>query len=209
MKPVVGVVLGVLMATAIDAQPLPPGHRIGLASYVKASYAGLKGNLTQAADKMPEADYRFKPGSMPEVRTFGQLFGHVAEAQFVVCAAVKGVPNPIEGKHLEQDLKTKGEFVKALADSFTFCDDAFSSLTDANQMDFVRQGPGEIPRSAALMGLLAHGAEMYGVSTVYLREKGFVPPSTERTQRRRVSPNTEAEVVQNAPCGRRPGDLAR
>jgi hypothetical protein len=139
----------------------------------------------QAADKMPEAEYGFKPGPMPEVRTYGQLFAHVADAQFAMCAAVKGVANPVEGKHLDQDLKTKSEFVKALADSFTFCDDAFSSLTDANQMDFVKQGPGEIPRIGALMGLLAHGAEMYGVSTVYLREKGLVPPSTERMQQRR------------------------
>jgi hypothetical protein len=185
MKPIVTIVFGMLMAPTVGAQPLPPGQQIGIAQYVQGSYARLKGNLTQAADKMPEADYRFKPGSMPEVRTYGQLFAHVAEAQFVTCAAVKSMPNPMEGKHLEQDLKTKGEFVKALADSFAFCDDAFSSLTDANQMDFVKQGPGEIPRSAALMGLLAHGAEMYGVSTVYLREKGIVPPSTERTLQRR------------------------
>jgi hypothetical protein len=46
------------------------------------------------ADKMPEEDYSLKPGTMPEVRTFGQLFGHVAAGQFGVCAAVKGVPNP-------------------------------------------------------------------------------------------------------------------
>src|SRR5579864_2689777 len=182
MKQITGPILGVLVTAAVAGQPIPPGQKIGLAAYVKGSYAGLKGNLTQAADKMPAADYGFKPGSMSEVRTFGQLFAHVAEAQFVTCAAVKNVSNPAEGRHLEEDLKTKGEFTKALADSFAFCDDAFSSLTDANQMDFIKQGPGEIPRSAVLMGLLAHGAEMYGVSTVYLREKGIVPPSTERMQ---------------------------
>lgn len=49
----------------------------------------------------------------------------------------------------------------------------------------VKQGPAEIPRSAALVGLLTHGAEMYGVRTVHLREKGLVPPSTERRQQRR------------------------
>jgi hypothetical protein len=185
MKQMLGGVLGVFMAFTATGQPIPPGQKISLAAYVKGSYAGLKGTLTQAAEKMPEADYGFKPGSMPEVRTYGQLFAHVAEAQFVTCAAVKSVPNPVEGRHLEQDLKTKGEFTKALADSFAFCDDAFASLTDTNQLDFIKQGPGEVPRSAALMGLLAHGAEMYGVSTVYLREKGIVPPSTERMQQRR------------------------
>jgi hypothetical protein len=134
---------------------------------------------------MPDADYIFKPGSMPEVRTFGQLFAHVAAAQFSICAAAKGVSNPNEGRDLERELKVKSEFTKALGDSFAFCDDAFSSLTDVNVLDFVRQGPGEITRSAALIGLLAHGSEMYGISTVYLREKGIVPPSTERMQQKR------------------------
>jgi hypothetical protein len=57
-------------------------------------------------------------------------------------------------------------------------------LTDAKVLDFVKQGPGEVTRSAALIGLLAHGSEMYGISTVYLREKVIVPPSSERMQRR-------------------------
>ena len=133
---------------------------------------------------MPEADYNLKPGAMPEVRTFGQLFGHVAAGQFGICAAVKGVPNPMATKTLE-DFKTKAEFVKVLTDSFAFCDDAFSSTTDDNAMQFVKQGPNELPRAAALFGLLAHNSEMYGIGTVYLRLKGIVPPSTERQNARR------------------------
>ena len=80
---------------------------------------------------------------------------------------------------MKQDLKTKAEFTKALADSFTFCDDAFSSTTDENALQFVRQGPNELTRASVLYGLLAHNAEMYGIGTVYLRLKGIVPPSTE------------------------------
>ena len=89
---------------------------------------------------MPEADYTFKPGPAPEMRTFGQLFAHVANAQFGSCAAAKGVANPNQGKNLENELKTKAEFVKALADSFAFCDDAYSALTDQNAMEMVSKG---------------------------------------------------------------------
>jgi hypothetical protein len=32
---------------------------------------------------------------------------------------------------------------------------------------------------AALMGALAHNAEMYGIGTVYLRAKNLVPPGSE------------------------------
>ncbi|MPZ21306.1 MAG: hypothetical protein GEV06_25920 [Luteitalea sp.] len=65
--------------------------------------------------------------------------------------------------------------MKALDDSFAFCDEVFASLTDANVMDFVKRGKGEIVKTALLVGLLAHGAEMYGVSTVYLRARNLVP----------------------------------
>jgi hypothetical protein len=178
-------VIGSAMAAA-SGQPIEPGRKIGLVEYLKGAYAGIKTALVQAAEKMPEADFGFRPGSMPEVRTYGQLFAHVAAGQFSTCAAVKGVADANQGKDLEHELKTKAGFVKALADSFAFCDEAFSSLTDANATDFVKQGPAEVARSAALVGLIAHDAEMYGISTVYLRAKGLVPPSSER--RRRPSP---------------------
>lgn len=54
---------------------------------------------------------------MPEVRTHGKLFGHVANAQFNECSAASGVPNPNMGVDNEQKT-TKAEIVKALADSF-------------------------------------------------------------------------------------------
>ena len=169
----------VLMASTAFAQPAL-GRKAGLAMVLQLSYEGIKADLSAEAEKMPEADYSFKPGTMPEVRTFGQLFAHVAAGQFGTCAAVKGIPNPVAGKRLEQELTTKAEFIKVLTDSFAFCDDAFSSTTDENALQFVRQGPNELTRASVLYGLLAHNAEMYGIGTVYLRLKGIVPPSSER-----------------------------
>ena len=174
-----GLVAAFVLVGSVGAGQQPPGRKAGLAVVLQVSYQGIKANLISEAEKMPEADYGLKPGPMSEVRTFGQLFAHVAAGQFGTCAAVKGVPNPIAGNTLEQDLKTKAEFTKALADSFTFCDDAFSSTTDENALQFVRQGPNELTRASVLYGLLAHNAEMYGIGTVYLRLKGIVPPSTE------------------------------
>lgn len=168
-----------LLASSASAQP-PAGRKVDLATGLQLSYAGIKANLVTEAEKMPEADYDFKPGSMPEVRTFGQLFAHVAAGHFGTCAAVRGIPNPMQDRKLEQELKTKAEVIKALGDSFTFCDEAFASTTAENATAFIRQGPNEITRATALYGLLAHDAEMYGIGTVYLRLKGIVPPSTER-----------------------------
>jgi DinB superfamily len=173
----------VLLAFNAYAQP-PGGRKAGLAAVLRISYEGIKSNLIAEADKMPEADYGLKPGPMPEVRSFGQVIAHVAAGQFGTCAAVKGVANPGAGKNLEQELKTKAEVVKVLADSFAFCDEVFSSTTDENALEFVRMGQNELPRASVLYGLLAHNAEMYGIGTVYLRLKGIVPPSTERQIKR-------------------------
>src|SRR6202011_1510845 len=165
------------MAVAVGAQQ-PAGQKIGLATTLQRAYAAIKTNLTQSAAKMPEADYSSKPSTMPEVRTFGKLFGHVANAQFGSCAAAKGVPNPNQGNDLETKT-TRAEFVKALADSFAFCDDAFSSLTDQNAIEMVKQGQNEVARAGVLLNMIAHSNEMYGTSAVYLRAKNIVPPSTE------------------------------
>ena len=155
------------------------GQKIGLATSLQRGYANFKTNFTAAAEKMPEADYSFKPGSTPEARTYAQVIAHIAQAQFGQCSGLKGVPNPIAGKQLEQELKTKAEITKALADSFALCDDLFAQVTDATAMDMVKQGNNEVTRAAALYGLIVHGNEMYGTASVYLRAKGVVPPSTE------------------------------
>jgi len=159
------------------------GQKIGLATSLQRGYNGFKTNFTAAAEKMPEADYAFKPGSTPEARTYAQVIAHIAQAQFGQCSGLKGVPNPMAGKQLEQELKTKAEVTKALADSFALCDDLFSSLTDASATEMVKAGQNEQTRAASLYGVLVHGNEMAGTAYVYLRSKNIVPPSTENAQR--------------------------
>ena len=161
------------------------GQKIGLATSLQRGYNGFKTNFSAAAEKMPEADYSFKPGSTPEARTYAQVIAHIAQAQFGQCSGLKGVPNPMAGKQLEQELKTKAEVTKALADSFAMCDELFASLTDASATEMVKAGQNEQTRAASLYGVLVHGNELYGTAAVYLRSKNIVPPSTENAQRGR------------------------
>ncbi|HMJ84557.1 MAG TPA: DinB family protein [Vicinamibacterales bacterium] len=161
------------------------GQKIGLATSLQRGYNGFKTNFSAAAEKMPEADYSFKPGSTPEARTYAQVIAHIAQAQFGQCSGLKGVPNPMAGKQLEQELKTKAEVTKALADSFAMCDELFANLTDASATELVKAGQNEQTRAASLYGVLVHGNELYGTAAVYLRSKNIVPPSTENAQRGR------------------------
>ena len=172
-----------LAASAAAAQPPPPGP-VGTALGLQRSYAQIKNNITASAEKMPEADYFFKP--TPDIRGYGQLWAHVADAQFGQCSGAKGVPNPRQGQPSFETLTTKAEIVKAVADSFAFCDDVFSSLTDASAAEMISNGRGgQQSRVVALLGVLGHDSEMYGIGTVYLRLKGQIPPSTELFMRGR------------------------
>jgi uncharacterized damage-inducible protein DinB len=188
MKRVTSFVAAAVLAFAAFALAQPPGggqggQKIGLATSLQRGYNAFKTNFTQAAEKMSEADYTFKPGSTPEARTYAQVIAHIAQAQFGQCSGLKGVPNPMAGKQLEQELKTKADVTKALADSFALCDDLFSQVTDANATEMVKAGMNEVTRAAALYGVIVHGNEMYGTAAVYLRSKNLVPPSTENAGR--------------------------
>jgi uncharacterized damage-inducible protein DinB len=187
MKRVTCVVSAAILFFVATTFAQPPGggqgQKIGIATSLQRGYNNFKTNFTQAAAKMPEADYSFKPGSTPEARTYTQVIAHIAQAQFGQCSGIKGVANPMQGKQLEQELKTKADVSKALADSFALCDDLFAQLTDANATEMIKQGNNEVTRAAALYGVIVHGNEMYGTAAVYLRSKNIVPPSTENAGR--------------------------
>ena len=195
MKRIFGLASSIILLSAAAAVAQPPaatgqppaattGQKVGIATSLQRGYAAIKLNLTQAAEKMPEADYAFQPPGTKDIRPFGALIGHVANAQFNQCAAAKGMPNPNQGNDIEKTKTVKVDLVKALAYSFAFCDDAFSSATDETAMQFVKQGPNEVTRAAVLYSVIVHGNEMYGTANPYLRLKGIIPPSTERAQGR-------------------------
>src|SRR5580765_1981120 len=184
MKRVLYAMPGVALFATVAYSQAPggemQGQKIGLATSLQNGYRGFKTNFTAAAEKMPEADYTFKPGSTPEARNYGQVITHIAQSQFGQCSNLTGVPNPMAGKQLEQELKTKAEITKALADSFALCDKAFADVTDANATEMVKAGQNEQTRAASLYGVIVHGNEIAGTAAVYLRSKNLVPPSTER-----------------------------
>src|SRR6185312_15153167 len=54
----------------------------------KAIYTSTKNNVLKSAEAVPESDYSFKPTE--KVRSFGQLFAHVADGQYEFCSAALG-----------------------------------------------------------------------------------------------------------------------
>ena len=171
-----------ILAVPALAQNAPPAQDNPLSTWLRNAYTGNRNNIVRTAEKMPEENYDMRPGAQPEVRTFGQQVGHVANFNYLWCSQAKGEKNP-NTANLEK-LMTKAEFVKALNDAFSYCDTVYAALTDASgaQMVDLTLESGKQARNLR-MGLLtlnySHNNEIYGSMVVYLRQKNIVPPASE------------------------------
>jgi uncharacterized damage-inducible protein DinB len=162
--------------------------KVDLATVIRNGNNFIKGNLLKSAEKMGEADYAFKPpGIMPEVRTYGQFIGHLADANYLFCARAKGEANPMGQTSIEKTKTTRAELIKALNDAMAYCDTVYSALTDQQALEYVTvPGPNnttrQVVRASPLITNNQHNNEHYGNLVTYMRVKGIVPPSSEPRQ---------------------------
>ena len=141
---------------------------------MRGQYTMVKGWITKAAAMIPETDYGFKP--TPDVRSIGQLLGHIANSTGMICLAANGSKTPIVGN--AEQFKTKAELQKALADSFAACDAVWNASTPAWATETTNLFGAQQSRLTALTFNTAHTYEHYGNLVTYMRLKGLVPPSS-------------------------------
>lgn len=168
--------IGTTVAMTTSSAQVKSPRRVDLLQYLQLSHTGITRNLLAAAELMPAADYEFKPSSMPAARTYAAVIAHTSGAMFDACARLSGVKNP--SPDAEKKIAGKAEVVQTLREAVAFCEKAVGAVNETSAAGYIVQGPAEVPRSAALAGLLAHDAEMFGISTVYLRAKNLVPPGS-------------------------------
>jgi len=161
------------MASLALGQPAARSNPIS--NSTKAIYTLVKANVIKAAEKMPEENYAFRP--TPEVRSFGQIVGHVADAQYIFCSMAKGKPD--NGPGIEKNKTTKADLVAALKQAFAYCDETYDAMTDASAAEPIKFLGRDAPRITALNFNTAHMDEHYGNIVTYMRIKGLVPPSSE------------------------------
>jgi uncharacterized damage-inducible protein DinB len=147
-----------------------------LSADAKFWYTSIKAYVIRAADKMPEANYSFKPA--PEVRTFGQIVGHIADDQYYFCGTVKGESKDSE---IEKTVKSKADLIAQLKRAFAYCDAVYDGFTDAHAAEKVKTFVGERTKLSMLDFNTAHMYEHYGNIATYMRIKGLVPPSSEQS----------------------------
>jgi uncharacterized damage-inducible protein DinB len=159
-----------------------------LANVAKAMHTTIRRNLAEAAERMPADEYSFRPTQ--QVRTFGQLVGHVINANYLFCSQALGETPPPTANRNHEQITDKAALVTALSNSLAYCDRVYSATTDAKFNQPVKVGPSvgmpptDTVRGAVLTFNTAHNNEHYGNIVVYMRLKGHVPPSSARTQPR-------------------------
>jgi uncharacterized damage-inducible protein DinB len=154
-------------ACALQAQ-MPASH----IAESKQRFGVIKNNVIRAAEAMPEEHYAFKP--TPDIRSFGELMAHVADAQANICGAATGQRKPVNAA----SKKTKAELVAALKESAASCEAGFDATTEANAVEPVSMGQMKTSRLGLLEYNNGHDLEEYGYMAVYLRMKGVVPPTS-------------------------------
>jgi uncharacterized damage-inducible protein DinB len=166
------------LAAAAQSQPASASR-----SAPDPSIAALRDNWKQVSDfiamaatELTEAEYAYRP--VATVRTFGELIGHVAGAQNMMCAAALGEPQPAEDA-VESTAKTKAALVAALQASNAYCAKAYA-ITAASAGIATELFGSPTTRAGALALNAVHDGEHYGNIITYMRMMGKVPPSSRR-----------------------------
>jgi uncharacterized damage-inducible protein DinB len=143
-------------------------------SSIRPLYEQFRGWLIASAEQMPEAKYSYQPTD--EVRTFGQIVGHVANAAYMFCSAALGEENPNSTDF--EKVTAKADLVNGVKDAFAYCDKAYQmdDATAAQEVTFFGQ---KGSRLWVLNFHAMHDAEHYGNFVTDFRLKGMVPPSSQ------------------------------
>lgn len=175
-------VLLILVATAVVASSQEPPKAAApltqanpFTAHTRLNYEGGKLVLLRTAEKVPEEYYGFKPTDA--VRSFGQILGHVADAQYSFCSIARGEKNPLP--NIEKTKTSKADLIAALRDSFAYCDRAYGGMTDSSGAEMVKLMGLDMPKLGALIGNNQHISEHYGNLVTYMRLKNIVPPTSE------------------------------
>lgn len=137
-------------------------------------WQGVHRYIEQSAADVPENLYSYRP--TPEVRSFGELLGHVAGSEKMFCAIALGETPPAEDA-VEKTAKTKAALIAALNDAATFCARAYNQ-TDAATAPMVDLFGQQRSRLFVLLDNATHDNEHYGNIVTYMRLNKMVPPSS-------------------------------
>ena len=169
------IVIAILLTVPLWSQSAAENPQL---ASTKAFYVMVRTNILKSADKLPEEKWGFRPTD--EVKTYGQMLAHIADAQFYVCGVAKlGDSAKTSNRNVEATAKTKAEILKWLHEGFAYCDGVYSDLTDASSAAMVNFFGEQRTKLSVLAFNTAHVNEHYGNLVTYMRMNRIIPPTSE------------------------------
>jgi uncharacterized damage-inducible protein DinB len=139
-------------------------------SYYEARY-------TRLAETVPADKYNWRPAE--GVRSIGEVFAHVAAANYGIARAFALQPPPsVDVKAIGAAAGDKAKTVESLKDSFHHFRKAILALSDADADKAQKLFGRETTQRGSFIMITGHMGEHLGQSIAYARINGIVPPWT-------------------------------
>lgn len=162
----------------LDVKPAAPAP--SAAADLLLPFGGMEAHVLALAKAVPEEKYSWRPGE--GVRSFRQVFLHIASANRLLLSIANGAPPAEVSKLIDEQSKTEAEplskdkVVEALTRSFA---DVRAALENARTQGLAREVQffdTATTRRGVLASLDTHIAEHLGQAIAYARVNGIVPP---------------------------------
>ena len=139
----------------------------------------IEGRLTQLLGAMSQDQLAWTPAE--GVRTCGQIYLHVAEANHMLVNFMSGSEMNGEQEAMEKSTTDKDEIMKTLKDSFEAVKEAAGKLTE-DDLNKVSKTPFGFETSMRnfMVSLLSHSHEHLGQGIAYAKMNGVVPPWSQK-----------------------------
>jgi len=178
-----GSVIGPYLAAQVNPYKEGTPGVTGYRSEVMAEVMVQEDKFTRLAEAIPAEKFSWRP--TPDVRSFDEVFLHVAAANYNLYKLVgTPPPNGIDVKSLEKSTTDKAKVIATLKDSFAHDKKAITAMPDSDLEKSMDWFGGKNTERGILLFIVRHAAEHLGQSIAYARFSGIVPPWAEDGQRK-------------------------
>jgi uncharacterized damage-inducible protein DinB len=142
-----------------------------------ADLADLQQKFVSLAKVIPADKYNWRP--MDGVRSFGEVFLHVAGTNFSLTSAIGGPPIPgFKADGYDKSPMDKAQIVDKLNQSFEYTRDAIKKMSNADLKKPMKHFGPDANVGDIVYLITTHTHEHLGQSIAYARMNGIVPPWT-------------------------------
>ena len=158
----------------------PPSQPVFIQEYLGQN-SFIEGRLSDLLGAMSQDQMGWAPAK--GVRTCGQIYLHVAEANHMLTSFMTGAEMEGERGAMEKSTTDKDEIAKMLKDSFAAVNEAAGKLTEDDLNKMVQTPFGmEMSMRNFMISLLNHSHEHLGQGIAYARMNGVTPPWSKKEE---------------------------